>query len=235
MPKDASNTADKQRMVLRIHEQTFSILFESMTATSVGGGHERKTRYLSLRVPPQPFKTSYLRGSSMRNFLLYPVFLTLLIFRSAEAQNPLGFEAMVRGLIDGSVDTISSAEVYRLVQNDSVILLDARSREEYEVSHLPGALWVGYPEIQNDVVRSLQPSSKIVVYCSVGKRSEEVGEMLLERGFELVSNHFGGIFDWTNRDLPVVDMKGNEVRKAHPYNGIWGIWITNYEKVDDAE
>jgi len=154
---------------------------------------------------------------------------------NAGAQNPPGFDLMVRTLLKDKVDTIGSRNMFAQLDKESLVLMDARSFEEYEVSHLPGAVWVGYPEIKREALEGVSKSDEIVVYCSLGKRSEEIADQLQKEGYENVRNHYGGIFDWTNKDLPVVDMQGNSVRRVHPYNDLWGIWIKNYEKVDEPK
>ena len=64
------------------------------------------------------------------------------------------------------------------------ILLDARELKEYKVSHLPNSTYVGYDDFNLDtVVKSLpNTASTIVVYCSVGIRSEDIAEQLKKKG-----------------------------------------------------
>ena len=39
----------------------------------------------------------------------------------------------------------------------------------------------------------------IIVYCSIGVRSEDIGEKLKELGYTKILNLYGGIFDWKNK------------------------------------
>jgi rhodanese-related sulfurtransferase len=41
------------------------------------------------------------------------------------------------------------------------------------------------------------------VYCSIGKRSDEITKMLGEAGFTNARNLYGGIFEWVNQGHPV--------------------------------
>ncbi|PWJ43370.1 rhodanese-like domain-containing protein [Sediminitomix flava] len=107
-----------------------------------------------------------------------------------------------------------------------MILLDCRTEEEFEVSHIRSAIWVDEKgeKLDKSLLQNLDVSDTVVVYCSVGYRSALVGEKLQEQTKATVVNLYGGIFEWANakkniyRDEEVV----NEV---HPYSPEWGIWL----------
>lgn len=114
-----------------------------------------------------------------------------------------------------------------------VVLLDAREREEYEVSHLQNAVWVGDRTFELDSVTPKIPdkNTEIVVYCSIGVRSENIGEKLTEAGYTNVKNLYGGIFEWKNEGFPVYDPEGNETDKVHAFSKHWGKLLKKGEKV----
>jgi len=126
-------------------------------------------------------------------------------------------------------DEVSVLSVNQLHQlgPENVILLDTRSREEYDVSHIPGAIWVGYEEFQSERVRNLNPDQKVIVYCSVGYRSEKIGEKLQDLGFTNVRNLYGSIFEWANQSYPLISPSGDTIQQIHAYNRVWGKWMTN--------
>lgn len=101
------------------------------------------------------------------------------------------------------------------------LLLDARTSEEYAVSHLPGAHRVDPKATSFPGLDSLALEAPIVVYCSVGYRSARITSRLQERGFTNVSNLQGSIFRWANEGRPVV-RDGTPVRAVHPYDASWG-------------
>ena len=73
----------------------------------------------------------------------------------------------------------------------NVILLDAREQKEFKVSHLRNAICVGYDNFSITKTIKILPSdknSKIVVYCSLGIRSEDVAEGLKKAGYTNVYN-----------------------------------------------
>jgi rhodanese-related sulfurtransferase len=120
-----------------------------------------------------------------------------------------------------------------LAEADTVVLLDTRKEEEYTTSHLKDALWVGYKtfDIQRVLETIKDKNTPVVVYCSIGVRSEDIGEKLLAAGYTNVHNLYGGIFDWKNKGYPVYDVKGTETNKVHAFDKQWGKLLTKGEKV----
>ena len=115
---------------------------------------------------------------------------------------------------------------------DEVFVIDAREREEYETSHLKNAIYVGYEDFKIDNAREHIPKNKkVVVYCSLGVRSEDIAEKLKKEGYSEVYNLYGGIFEWINNDLPVYDKNENKTKKVHAFSKEWGIYLKKGIKV----
>ena len=130
-------------------------------------------------------------------------------------------------------ESVPYVQVEELSENSDVILLDTRKKEEFNVSHLKNAYWVGHKEFKIDSTLTAieNRDSEIVVYCSIGVRSEDIGEKLQKAGFTNVKNLYGGIFEWKNKGFPVYDSIGNETEKVHAFNKHWGKLLTKGEKV----
>ncbi|MCA1764405.1 MAG: rhodanese-like domain-containing protein [Cryomorphaceae bacterium] len=163
------------------------------------------------------------------------VLLTIAIFTAimtpVKSQNKMGFDLMVKTLISGDVDTLNGESVAAMVEaGEEVAILDAREKKEFDVSHIAQSRFVGYEDFDINRLEGISKSDTVVVYCSVGKRSEDIARKIKEAGYANVYNYFGGIFDWTNRGLPVVDNKNNKTSCVHPYSKMWGIWVNNLEK-----
>ncbi len=139
-----------------------------------------------------------------------------------------GFNLMLETLLSHSVPEITVDSLETVIA--SVQLVDARERSEYDVSHLEGALYAGYDRFDSTIVERLDASRPIIVYCSIGYRSEKIAERLLAAGFSDVYNLYGGIFEWVNQENPVVDADG-ETNKVHAFSRTWGIWLKEGEKV----
>jgi len=101
--------------------------------------------------------------------------------------------------------------------------LDTRKKEEFNVSHIKNAVWVGYSNFELDNLKSLVPnkSQPIIVYCSIGVRSENIGEKLMAAGYTKVLNLYGGIFEWKNQGKKVYNHEF-ETDSVHAFNKHWG-------------
>ena len=99
------------------------------------------------------------------------------------------------------------------------IVLDARTPEEYRVSHLADARLV--PHSLDELDReNINYETPIVVYCSVGYRSSRVARCLQSLGYKNVFNLSGSIFEWVNENRPVYH-QGKPAIEVHPYNKFW--------------
>lgn len=126
-----------------------------------------------------------------------------------------------------SVDTLATTKA---------ILLDARETKEYKVSHIKNAICVGFDQfdLQKTIINlPKDKNAKIVVYCSLGIRSEIVAHKLIKHGYTNVYNLYGGIFEWKNNDFQVQDTLGNTTEKVHTFNKDWSKWLKKGKKVYD--
>ncbi|TVP66213.1 MAG: rhodanese-like domain-containing protein [Leptolyngbya sp. LCM1.Bin17] len=105
---------------------------------------------------------------------------------------------------------------------DSPLLLDARTAEEFAVSHLPQAHHT--PTLEAALALDLAPQQPIVVYCSVGYRSARLAAQLQQQGFTQVQNLIGSLFSWANQGRPL-QQDGQVTRAVHPYNPVWGLLL----------
>ncbi len=120
-----------------------------------------------------------------------------------------------------------------LKQQEKVILLDAREKKEFEISHLKNAYFVGYTAFNlKKILKKLSnKKSKIVVYCSLGIRSEDIAEKLKVAGYTNVLNLYGGIFEWKNKGNHVFDSNGKATEKIHVFSKEWSKWLLKGKKV----
>ena len=115
-----------------------------------------------------------------------------------------------------------------------IIILDAREQKEFKVSHLQNALFVGYDNFNINKTTQKLPAdknTKIVVYCSLGIRSEDISEKLKKAGYTNIYNLYGGIFEWKNKSNIVVDNKNSPTNKIHAFNKEWSKWLLKGEKI----
>ena len=104
------------------------------------------------------------------------------------------------GCSDGgsaTYDQISGAEAKALMDSESgYIIIDARTHEEYDQGHIPGAILIPEYEIADRAEKELPDKDQLIlVYCRSGRRSKIAAEELVKLGYTNVKE-FGGIIDW---------------------------------------
>ena len=104
------------------------------------------------------------------------------------------------GCSDGGSATyeqISGAEAKELMDSENgYIIIDARTQEEYDQGHIPGAIMIPEYEIADRAEKELPDKNQLIlVYCRSGRRSKIAAEELVKLGYTNVKE-FGGIIDW---------------------------------------
>jgi len=162
----------------------------------------------------------------MKNTIL---FLILLCSVSIFAQKSI--DKLLKKHNDNSIPYISPQEL--AMPKTNVILLDSRELKEYNTSHLKNAIHVGYDHFKIDSVLKKIPNkeAKIVVYCSVGIRSESIGDSLKQAGYKNIKNLYGGIFEWKSNNYPVYNSVEKETDSIHTFNKVWSNWLKKGIKV----
>lgn len=159
----------------------------------------------------------------IRNILIVAIlFLSFSI--SAQVENPK-FKRKIDRLLTFSVPTISVDELND--KTNDYLILDAREKEEFDVSRISNAQYIGYDKPDYSVLENVDKDQPIVIYCSIGYRSEKIGERLRQSGFTNVKNLYGSIFEWGNRSFPLFNSEGDTTKEIHTYNNRWAKWIDN--------
>jgi len=132
-----------------------------------------------------------------------------------------------------SIPYISVEEL--AMPNSDAVILDSREIKEYEVSHIKDAIQVGYDFFDIEAVEKqvTDKSKTIVVYCSVGIRSEDIGEQLKKAGYTNVYNLLGGIFEWKNNDYAVYNNEDEPTENVHTFSKEWSKWLLKGIKIYD--
>ncbi|MDF1694208.1 MAG: rhodanese-like domain-containing protein [Saprospiraceae bacterium] len=134
------------------------------------------------------------------------------------------FDQLVDQYLNYSVPTISVADAFE--SRDKFIFLDARETNEYNTSHIEKAVHIGYNHFNIEALNSkFAKDTPLIVYCSIGYRSEKIGEILKKNGFHKVYNLYGSIFEWVNQHHPIVDKGAKPTDQLHTYNKKWGKWV----------
>lgn len=144
--------------------------------------------------------------------LLFLFLVAFLIFTEQRKQSLSGFE------------NISVQEAKKMVEKGDVFILDVRTPDEFNSSHIKGATLI---PVSNASGSNLSPDSllkarvdevpekKILVYCRTERRSETASTMLVNAGYSEVYNMEGGITSWVGAGYPVVSSEDTESEGSH--------------------
>lgn len=160
------------------------------------------------------------------SYLIYTLLISLCASIQAQQVSNAKFNQMLSKLLDHSVTEIGPNNI-----KEEAIFLDAREIEEFQVSHLPNAIHVGYDYFNIQKWKYLINKKKpIIVYCTVGYRSEKIAEQLQRNGFKNVKNLYGGIFEWVHQNNPLHCNK-KHTDSVHTFNKEWSQWLQKGIKV----
>jgi rhodanese-related sulfurtransferase len=131
-------------------------------------------------------------------------------------------EDALKKMLKGSVPVISTGDLADLIKCEfDWLILDSRELVEFKTSHLPNAKWVGDHDFSICRLSGTPKDTKVVVYCSIGVRSEKIAEKLKASGFSNVWNLYGGIFAWSNEHKSLVVQSQKPTLAVHGYDHNW--------------
>lgn len=166
-----------------------------------------------------------------KNNYVIIIFLTFLYFpaisqysKTASCQND-AFDKKVNSYLSYSAPVLSVKDAF--AKKDDLIFLDAREYHEYEVSHIPSARYIGFDKFKITTIKDIPVDKKIVVYCSIGYRSEIIATKLRAAGYKNVYNLYGSLFEWANAGHELKDKAGLSTNKVHTFNKKWSQWVLN--------
>lgn len=144
-----------------------------------------------------------------------------------EVEKETGAVKLVREVVRGGYDVITTKELDELLNSDEELLVvDTMPYEgSYKKGHIPKAVQFLFPipemadwdsketdgKTLEDFAKLLGPNKdkKIVIYCGFVKctRSHNGALWAKKLGYTNVLRHPGGIFAWKGADLPVATVK----------------------------
>ncbi|WP_296323999.1 rhodanese-like domain-containing protein [Winogradskyella sp.] len=151
------------------------------------------------------------------------------LFNLSYSQNSLS--ELLKEYNTESIPYILAEDLSQL--KDNVILLDTRETYEYQTSHIKNSICVGYDNFDiTRVEKKIKDKNQlIVVYCSLGIRSEDIAEQLKASGYTNVKNLYGGIFEWKNKSLNTYNSKELLTDSVHTFEEEWSKWLKKGIKI----
>lgn len=84
-------------------------------------------------------------------------------------------------------------------------LVDVREQHEWNLGHIPGALYIGRGVLESSVEQRIARDARVILYCQSGNRSALAGRTLQEMGYADVASLAGGWRDWVGTGGEVAD------------------------------
>ncbi|AKB59398.1 rhodanese-like domain-containing protein [Methanosarcina barkeri] len=125
---------------------------------------------------------------------------------------------------NSGIENVSVQEAKEMIETGDVFVLDVRTPDEFNSSHIKGATLIPLSNafgsnLSSDSLLKARidevPKEKILVYCRTGRRSDTAGKMLVNAGYSQVYNMVGGIIAWTDAGYPVVSSEDTESEGSH--------------------
>jgi rhodanese-related sulfurtransferase len=98
------------------------------------------------------------------------------------------------------------SEFSQKITETGVVTLDVRTPGEFAEGHIEGAQLIDFQSgnFENEI-SSLDKNATYAVYCRSGNRSGQAVKVMHDAGFHNVYNLNGGVIDWANAGLPLVN------------------------------
>ncbi len=106
----------------------------------------------------------------------------------------------------GGIRLISTQDLTNLLNRDHAVLLDVRSKKEYQSGHIAGSINVVAEQFDELLKKRLQKhkNKKVIITCNNGQQISKYGEKLKKAGFAQLFGLRGGMATWRSNGLPEV-------------------------------
>jgi rhodanese-related sulfurtransferase len=104
-----------------------------------------------------------------------------------------------------SFGDVTVEEAKSLVEsNVSLIIVDVRTREEYDSGHIEGAILIPVSELEGRM-NELSKEEELLIYCRTGNRSSNSVNILKANGYTKIFHMNDGIIAWIQAGYPTVN------------------------------
>jgi phage shock protein E len=99
-------------------------------------------------------------------------------------------------------------EFDQLRQKGTNVVLDVRTKKEYQEGHIPGSILIDYnsPDFDKEIAR-LDKNKTYLVHCAAGGRSSNACKKMSKMDFKNLYNLEGGMRAWAKEGKPVEKVK----------------------------
>lgn len=124
------------------------------------------------------------------------------------------------------VPEITAKDLNKLIEKESVVLIDVRTPDEQKVSMIPGA--ITQKEYEENPQKYAEKT--LVSYCTVGFRSGRFAQTMNRKGVNVL-NFNGSVSEWCHAGFLLEDPKGKPTKKVHTHGKQWNYLPEGYEAV----
>jgi rhodanese-related sulfurtransferase len=101
---------------------------------------------------------------------------------------------------------LSVSEFSSKITETGIITLDVRTPGEFNEGHIEGSKLIDFQSGNfESEIATLDISKTYAVYCRSGSRSGQAVKIMSDAGFTNLYNLDGGVIDWANAGLPLVN------------------------------
>jgi len=117
------------------------------------------------------------------------------------------------------IEEISPGQARAELGNGSVVLVDTREPHEFAEAHLEDAELIPPSEVAARIDEvAPDTEQRLILYCRSGNRSARAAEELQQLGYSNVASVAGGIVEWQEQGLPVVEPEGLSAEQRMRYS-----------------
>lgn len=98
--------------------------------------------------------------------------------------------------------------IVKTESREQIIIIDARSKEEYDISHIKNSRRTGYQDFSIERVWMVSRKARLIVYSANKNRSTIVAQYLTLMGFNDVQMLEDGLIGWKNEGNDIYDKDG---------------------------
>ncbi len=100
---------------------------------------------------------------------------------------------------------IEFAGTTRLINRENAIVIDLRSKQEFNNGHVLDAINIPYANLASRLAELDKSKDKpVILVCKMGQHSRAAYKTLANAGFGDVRRLTGGMTEWTAASLPLV-------------------------------
>jgi rhodanese-related sulfurtransferase len=104
------------------------------------------------------------------------------------------------------VTNMSVEDFSKKTAESGVVILDVRTPGEFMTGHIQDAQNIDFESGSfESQIESLDKNGTYAVYCRSGNRSGQAVKVMQDAGFKNIYNLDGGVIDWANSGLPLVN------------------------------